>query len=105
MSSYLIIVYVPDTHTETVKKAIFATGAGQYKQYKDACWQTSGRGQFTPMDEAKPYIGQKNKLETVSELKIEIMCQESHLKDAIKALVSSHPYEEPAYHIIKRIDL
>ena len=49
---------------------------------------------------SKPAIGCPQVLEIVDEVKVELVF-ESNLKDKVrKALIESHPYEEPAYHFI-----
>jgi hypothetical protein len=50
---------------------------------------------------SQPFIGEKNKLETVNEYKVEMLCDVDVIKPVIKALISSHPYEVPAYSVLK----
>lgn len=98
---YKICFYVPDDFTETVKEALFEAGAGKIGNYDQCSWQCTGRGQFRAMEGSKPFIGKQNKLEIVDEYKVELVCDEKSIKMAIKALKSSHPYEEPAYEVYK----
>lgn len=94
---YQLVFYVPDTHLEQVKSAVFAAGAGRYEDYDCCCWQTLGTGQFRPLDGSNPFIGEHGKIEKIDEYKVETICKKEVLKDALKALIDSHPYEEPAY--------
>ena len=94
---YKIEYYVPESHLEITKKAIFETGAGQIGNYDSCCWQTLGNGQFRPLKGSTPYIGQSNKLEIISEYKVELVCKDKFLQTAIQSLRKSHPYETPAY--------
>ncbi len=94
---YQLIFYIPETHLEQVKTAIFAAGAGRYQDYDCCCWQTLGTGQFRPLDGSNPFIGEQGKVEKVVEYKVETICKDEVLHDVIKALAESHPYEEPAY--------
>ncbi len=94
-------VYIPETHLGKVKAAMFAADAGQIGNYDYCCWQTQGVGQFKPNDKSNPFIGEKNKIETVSEFKVELVCDENYIEDVIKALKQSHPYETPAYQYWK----
>ena len=41
---YQIIFYVPATHVEQVKNAMFAAGAGNIGAYSHCAWQTLGEG-------------------------------------------------------------
>ncbi len=94
---YQLIFYVPVTHLEQVKSAVFSAGAGKYQDYDSCCWQTMGSGQFRPLDGSNPFIGKQGQIEKVDEYKVETTCKDEVLQDVIKALIESHPYEEPAY--------
>lgn len=94
---YRITFYVPESHLEQVKYALFNVGAGRFSNYDQVCWQTLGVGQFRPLQGSQPHIGQHNTLEQVSEYKVEMICEDDLLTKAIAALLEAHPYEEPAY--------
>lgn len=96
---YKINFYVPVTHLETVKAALFAAGAGRIGDYDNCCWQTKGVGQFRALAGSAPYIGQQGKVEQVEEYKVELVCGEENLEQAVAALKQAHPYEEPAYEV------
>lgn len=100
---YLLSFYVPLTHLDNVKEAIFKTGAGALGAYSHCAWQTEGMGQFKPLEGSHAYIGQLNEIEYVPEYKVEIVCQKETLELAVKALKETHPYEVPAYHVIEFI--
>jgi hypothetical protein len=91
------IFYVPKTHLEEVKKAVFLAGAGKYGSYKNCSWETIGTGQFEPLDGSDPFIGQQNKLSKVEEYRVETICVQENIEKVIKALKDSHPYEWPVY--------
>jgi hypothetical protein len=96
---YKLSFYVPESHLEPVKTALFAIGAGQYKAYDQCCWQVRGEGQFRPLAESRPYLGKTFQLEKVVEYKVEMICKDAAIKEAVQTLLSVHPYEEPAYEI------
>ena len=98
---YKISFFVPLFYAEKVKHAIFLTGAGRIGDYDSCCWQTTGTGQFRPLTGSDPFIGSSGVLEKVEELKVEMVCSIEFIEAAIEALKSSHPYEEPAYEVIK----
>jgi len=98
---YKLIFYVPKADAQSVKKAIFATGAGSLGNYSECSFEVEGAGQFRPNSKANPAIGRSNKLEKVIELKVEILCTEENISNSVEALRKSHPYEEPAFEIIK----
>lgn len=103
MNTYKVIFYVPESHLEIVKSAVFSAGAGQQGHYDQCCWQTLGEGQFRPLEGSQPFIGDTNgALETVPEYRVELLCEESHLSQVVTALTTAHPYEEPAFDVVLR---
>ncbi len=94
---YKLEFYVPETHIEQVKVAVFSAGAGKIGNYDSCCWQSSGDGQFRPLEESKPFIGEQGRVEKVVEYKVELVCSIPLISDVIDALKSSHPYETAAY--------
>ncbi len=102
---YKLIFFVPESHLEQTKAAVFAAGAGHSGNYDQCCWQTSGQGQFRPLEGAIPYIGKQNQLTVLVEYRVELVCVEQFLKKAIDALRAVHPYEEPAIDVLRLVDL
>ncbi|MCP4180879.1 MAG: NGG1p interacting factor NIF3 [bacterium] len=102
---YRIDLYVPETHLEVVKSAMFEAGAGRIGDYDYCCWQISGKGQFRALDGSNPYLGEKGKIEKIIEFKVELICIPELIEKVIKALIESHPYETPAYQIIEATTL
>jgi len=94
---YKIVFFVPDSHVEAVKRAVFLAGAGRFRGYDSACWQTTGTGQFRPLAGSSPFLGEANRLESVPETRVETVCADECVRSALRALVDAHPYEEPAY--------
>lgn len=97
---YSLVFYVPETHLEQVKEAVFVAGAGKIGDYEACCWQVKGQGQFRPTQNATPYIGQFGRLECVEEYRVEMVLLKESRADVVRALKLSHPYEEVAYHLI-----
>lgn len=98
---YKLIFYVPASHLELVKNALFEQGAGQFNHYDQCCWQVLGEGQFRPLAGSRPFLGEPGILKTAAEYKVEMICAEHLIKTALRTLLSTHPYEEPAYEIYK----
>lgn len=97
---FKIEFYVPESHVESVKTALFSAGAGRVGDYDCCAWQTLGTGQFRPRAGSSPFIGSPEKVETVREYKVELVCAGDCLTAALKALRLAHPYEEPAYSLL-----
>lgn len=89
--------FVPPSHLDSVKEAIFAAGAGRYKQYGHCCWQTLGQGQFRPLAGSAPFTGETGVTEQVEEYKVETVCADDVIEAVVAALRLAHPYEEPAF--------
>ncbi|OGT64186.1 MAG: NGG1p interacting factor NIF3 [Gammaproteobacteria bacterium RIFCSPHIGHO2_12_FULL_45_9] len=102
---YKICFYVPITHTEQVKNALFEKGAGKIGNYSCCAWQILGEGQFMPLAGSHAFIGEQGHLEKVPEYKVEIVCENNLIHTVIAALKKAHPYEEPAYQIFRLEEL
>ncbi|ERS91162.1 Nif3-like dinuclear metal center hexameric protein [Halomonas sp. PBN3] len=96
---YKLAFFVPVEDAEAVKEAVFATGAGRIGDYEACCFQTRGTGQFRPLEGADPHIGRVGNLERVEELKVELVCEDALIRQAVAALRLAHPYEEPAFDL------
>lgn len=96
---YTLIFYVPESHLEVVKQALFAAGAGTVGDYKNCCWQVLGQGQFQPMAGSQPFIGSQGQLEQVAEWRVELVVAAAVIEPVVGALKAAHPYEEPAYAV------
>lgn len=98
---YKICFYVPPDHLERVKEALFLAGAGRIGHYDRCSWQGLGQGQFRPLPGSKPTIGEHGLVETLAEYKVELVCADDLVHQAIAALKAAHPYEEPAFDVLK----
>ncbi len=101
---YVLVFYVPVAEAEGVKRALFEAGAGRIGAYQECSWQVLGEGQFRPMEGSTPFLGSKDELERVAELRVEMVVAESLIDKVVKALLEAHPYEEPAYHVLKTVN-
>ena len=99
-----IFVTVPVENVDEVRNAICDAGAGIIGNYTFCSTSTKAIGTFIPNDGANPYIGEQNKMEFVSEEKLEVICDIEKVKNVITKLREVHPYEEPAIDIVPLID-
>lgn len=95
---FAIVAYVPVDFVSIVIAAMSAAGAGEIGDYRSCAFVSHGLGQFEPKSGANPFIGELGKLEKVEEVRVEMVCENSAIKAALKALIEAHPYETPAYH-------
>ena len=101
---YKLTVFIPDEALEQVKSALFAAGAGSIGDYEQCCWQVQGTGQFMPLAGSALHIGKQDSLETVDEWRVEMVVDDAFITAAVIALKEAHPYETPAYDVIKVLD-
>jgi hypothetical protein len=100
-----LIYYVPDSHLEQTKTALFEAGAGGIGDYSHCAWQVLGTGQFKPQKGADPYIGEIGALQQVAEWRVETIVPEEQAAAVARALKQSHPYEEPAFEFIQMLEI
>lgn len=96
-----LIYYVPESHLESTKQAIFEAGAGGIGNYEECAWQVKGIGQFKPVKGADPFLGQLDQLEKLEEWRVETIVPEEYARQVAQALKASHPYEEPAFEFLQ----
>ena len=96
---YKLAFFVPESHLESVKSALFAAGVGRIGDYDSCCWQTLGQGQFRPLAGSDPHIGSQGRVERLAEWKVEMVCTDEIIGQAVKTLKQAHPYEEVAYDV------
>ena len=100
-----IVVFVPKTHGDAVRKALGDSGAGIIGDYHHCSISTEGVGRFIPGENADPYIGKVGVAEQVIEERIETPCNKSDLKEIIQAVKKAHPYEQPVIEIYPLLNL
>ena len=92
-----LVFFVPVGEKEKVKKAVFDVGAGKIGNYDCCCFEMIGDGQFRPLDNANPALGENGVVEVVKEARIEMVLDDKIKSIVEQALIESHPYETPAY--------
>lgn len=97
---YKLGFYVPASHLEEVKAATFAAGAGRIGDYDSCCWQVLGQGQFRPLAGSNPFQGRLGAVEQVPEYRVEMVCDGARVREAVAAMITAHPYEEPAWDLV-----
>lgn len=98
---YKLITFVPKIQSYAVREALFEAGAGQIGNYDACSFNAEGNGTFRSNEKAQPYVGDIGKIHTEPEIRIEVIFPEFRKQKIISALIAQHPYEEPAYDIIK----
>jgi dinuclear metal center YbgI/SA1388 family protein len=91
-----IAVFVPESHAEKVRNAMFEAGAGSIGAYDNCSFCTQGKGTFRAGENTNPFAGEKGKLHIENEVKIEMIVQKHNLSKIKNAILKNHPYEEVA---------
>lgn len=97
---YKMCFYVPASHLEQVKSAVFLVGAGRVGGYDRCCWQVLGEGEFRPLQGSSPFLGRQNERKKVAEYRVELVCEAEYIRAAVTALLDAHPYEQPAWDVV-----
>lgn len=98
---YKLCYYVPVSHLEVTKEAVFEAGAGRVGDYDRCCFQVLGQGQFRPLPGSRPFLGAEGRLERLDEYRVEMVCADEVVHAVVAALRRTHPYEEPAFDLIR----
>ena len=94
-----LVVFVPETHLEKLRNAVFLAGAGHIGNYDRTSYNIDGVGTFRGNENSKPFIGKKGETSFEREIRFETIFP-THLQGTvISAVLNNHPYEEVAYDI------
>ena len=102
--SHKLVWFVPPSHLEATRDAVFAAGAGWIGDYSRCSWTALGQGTFQGGEGSRPAVGETGRDETVTEYRVETVVPDDKLAAVIAALRRAHPYEEPAYDVYPRLD-
>jgi dinuclear metal center YbgI/SA1388 family protein len=95
-----LAVFVPQTHAEELREALFEAGAGSIGNYSGCSFNSIGVGTFTPEAGSNPNIGEAGKKEKVDEVKIEVVFPQWKRRELISAMNANHPYEVVAHDVV-----
>jgi hypothetical protein len=99
--THKVVAFVPEKSASSVREAMAAAGAGVIGAYRECSFAIPGRGTFFGGEGTSPRIGEKGRLETVDEIRLEMVCGAAALADVVGALRDAHPYEEPAFDVYR----
>ena len=102
---YKLVIFVPVDNVNAVADALYSAGAGAIGNYSHCGFQTEGVGTFLPLEGAHPAIGKPGKIEEVYEVKLETLIAESKVAGCLAAMQKAHPYETPAYDLLRHHDM
>jgi dinuclear metal center YbgI/SA1388 family protein len=94
-----LVTYVPESHIDDVRSAVFDAGAGVIGNYDRCGYCVRGTGSFRAGEGTNPYVGEKGKLHFEKEIRFETVLFSYNRQHVVNALLKSHPYEEVAYDL------
>src|SRR5690606_13047319 len=92
-------VFVPTSHADAVKNAMFDAGAGNLGFYDECSFSVSGNGTFRPIAGSNPYSGPQNIRENAGEELISVIFENFKQNRIVAAMKNAHPYEEVAHNL------
>ena len=95
-----LAVFVPSGHEHTVLDAIDRAGGGRVGNYRRCAFSVIGTGTFTPLEGSNPFIGMKNSVEEVVEVRLEVLVPADITDYVVAAMKAAHPYEVPAFDVV-----
>jgi dinuclear metal center YbgI/SA1388 family protein len=97
--SFKVVVFTPEPDREAVSSAAFAAGAGQIGAYEQCSFAIPGEGTFFGTEVTNPVVGERGRRETVTELRLELVCPAEKLAAVLAAIGAHHSYEQPAIDV------
>lgn len=94
-----LAVYVPVSHADIVRNALFDAGCGSIGNYDSCSYNLLGEGTFRAGENSSPYCGEIGELHYEKEIRIETVLPAFIKGKVLKKIFAVHPYEEPAYDI------
>lgn len=92
-----LVTFVPVSHLENVRNALFNVGAGNIGNYDNCSYGSLGEGTFRAGEGTSPFCGEIGELHTEQEVRLEVILPAFKKREVLQSLISVHPYEEPAY--------
>ncbi|PWT98045.1 MAG: Nif3-like dinuclear metal center hexameric protein [Bacteroidetes bacterium] len=96
-----LYTFVPTEHASNVRRAMFEAGGGFIGAYSECSFNAEGVGTFKAGETTNPYVGEKGVQHQEKEVKIEVVFPAWCKDKLVKAMLEAHPYEEPAYDLLR----
>ncbi len=92
-----LVTFVPEAHAEIMRNTLFNAGAGSIGNYDACSYNSLGDGTFRAQEGCHPFCGEVGELHVEKEVRIEMILPAFKKASVMRALLSVHPYEEPAF--------
>ncbi|MEO6522633.1 MAG: Nif3-like dinuclear metal center hexameric protein [Mucilaginibacter sp.] len=94
-----LVTFVPTSHADKVRAALFNAGAGHIGNYSECSFNAEGTGTFKGNANTDPFVGEPGKNHQEAEVRIETVYPSNLESKILMALFMEHPYEEVAYDL------
>ncbi len=94
-----LVTFVPYKQADAVREALFAAGCGCIGDYDSCSYNLKGEGTFRANEGTHPFCGTVGELHREEEVRIETILPIYKKAEVIRALLTAHPYEEPAFDL------
>ncbi len=91
--------FVPKAEADALLDALFEAGAGAMGDYSECSFSVTGTGSFKPNISANPSVGELGKRHLETEAKIQVIFESAKQAAVLKALFTTHSYQEVAYEL------
>ena len=97
-------IFIPAEFVEALRKAVASAGAGRIGNYDHCSTVMDVRGDWRPLEDARPFAGEVGRIEEGTECKVEVNCPYDRVNDVLAAIREVHPYEQPVVNLIALIN-
>lgn len=94
-----VVTFVPAEQVDPLVEALSRAGAGRIGNYDSCSYRSTGEGSFAAGEGSDPTVGQVGELNVEPETRVEMIAPRSREAAVVAALVTAHPYEEPAFDV------
>lgn len=94
-----LVTYCPVENSNEVRTQLFKAGAGKIGNYDSCSFNSDGIGTFKGLENSNAFVGEKHKIHSENETKIEVIISKHLRQKVINTLKKFHPYEEVAFEI------
>jgi dinuclear metal center YbgI/SA1388 family protein len=99
--AYKLVTFVPESDVDRVLDAVTDAGAGTIGDYTRCAFLTEGTGTFEAGATADPAVGKPGERTVTPEVRVETVVPPGAVAEVERALRAVHPYEEPAFDLIR----
>lgn len=92
-------IYIPKEYFNELMDSLNLIDALKIGNYDSCIGYSEYIGHFRSLEESNPFVGEKNKLTRVNEIKVEFKCKKNLMEQCLSIIKTVHPYEEPVINI------